>query len=550
VHRYVTILLAILTTRVCRRHEVADDSFGFVLPVEDVPEEEEASSEAAPKAPSPEPPVAVEPDPTSAAPTPNTSAKRRPLEASADTAPTIPQPPTPEQPESAQPSSASKGDPYDLGRESPREEEPVIARSSSSLGHREEVPQDVQPTEDTPTSQPSAAAPPSSRSSAASRGSAGQHMEEVTESPAGAPGSGHRRRVRVDDVITQSAQLQRMVMDEEARVAGEDNTSSPLARKTRQSGVIPSTLSVRSRRMTGRSPLAQTTPQEPDELSPAIGPSSRSNGTAGTDSARSSLRSARRITVSSIGNEPDELSSPVPLVESRRRAQAKSKAKRGRQPSPVVEEQQEAEEDAEVQEVEEAEEISVKEAARHLGRKRRRPSPPREASPELDSRIEEVPQPAKKRRQKRAPDSPAKQAQPKVQKRKKKSGEQREPAPARSKQSGDREHVSIAVQRYTRQQQYAEGDTDTDILASEIPFANRGGVNVVDVLSQMCDEVIDSNMATLHEAAVNAKDAAAKKEYRTKLRALEAFQEELRTRLLEHVSLYTAGTTVFPLFVD
>ena len=61
---------------------------------------------------------------------------------------------------------------------------------------------------------------------------------------------------------------------------------------------------------------------------------------------------------------------------------------------------------------------------------------------------------------------------------------------------------------------------------------------MIDVLSQICDEVIESSLETLHEAAVNAKDAPTKREFRTKLRALEAFQEELRTRLLEHVSYY------------
>lgn len=83
-----------------------------------------------------------------------------------------------------------------------------------------------------------------------------------------------------------------------------------------------------------------------------------------------------------------------------------------------------------------------------------------------------------------------------------------------------------------------EDDTNGDILNADIPFSNRGGVNVIDVLSQVCDEVVESSLETLHEAAVNAKNSATKKEFRTKLRALEAFKEELRTRLLEHVSCH------------
>jgi hypothetical protein len=357
--------------------------------------------------------------------------------------------------------------------------------------------------------------------------------EEITESPAGAPGSGHRRRVRVSNAATQSAQLQRAVMNDEAGLTGELTTSSPLARKARKSAATPSALSARSGRTSARRTLAKAV-VDVDDLTPMARPPRKSNSTAASGSARSSLSAGRQSILGSVADEPDELSSPVPLVESRRRAQAKLKTTREKEPIPIVAESEEAEN-------EEAEEIGVKEAARRIGRKRPRPSPPREESPELDSQPTEAARPTKKRRQTRVQDSPAKQSQPKTHKSKKGEAKQ-----SKRRQSGNGEHIPISVQRYTKRQHYNEDDTDADILNSEIPFANSSGVNVVDVLSQMCDEVIESNLATLHAAAVNAQDSSTKKEYRTKLRALEAFQEELRTRLLEHVRQFL----LYPLDVN
>ncbi|KAI0126495.1 AT hook domain-containing protein [Xylariales sp. AK1849] len=502
------------------RHEVADESFGLFLPVEEAPE-----------APIPE--AAPAPAPVSATrSTPNTSARRRRLDT--ETSSARPRPGsgsarsrsrTP-----VQPGSASKGDPYELEREDPQEEVPVVLSSPSR--HEPVEDGDV---EDTLEALPEAVQRPSSRSSVTSRHSIGPHTEEVTESPAEAPGSGHRRRVRISNVATQSAKLQKMVMDDDATVTGEAVVSSPLARKTRNGGATPSMLSARSTRTTGKSALGRAiTADDDDELSPAVRPLRKSGSTATSGSARSSLSAARRSTLSTIADGLDELSSPVPLVESRRRAQAKLRpTKRVKETTPVIVDLEnrvaDAEADGVAEEDDEAEEIDANEAARHIGRKRPRASQPRQESPELDSNAIETSQPARKRRKKRAQDSPARQSQPKVQQSKKS-----ESKPARRRQSRDDEHIPVTVQRYTMRRHYNEEDTDADILNSEIPFANRSGVNVVDVLAQMCDEVIDSNLATLHEAAANARVPAAKKEYRTKLRALEAFQEELRTQLLEH----------------
>jgi hypothetical protein len=202
-------------------------------------------------------------------------------------------------------------------------------------------------------------------------------------------------------------------------------------------------------------------------------------------------------------------------------------------------------------EVEEAEAIDDETAAQHLGR------PPKRKSDQVDEHLEaeeleeeeeehdpepeqiETPaapvpaprpaQPSSKRRKTNARGSPAAQRQPKKPKAKSKTK-----AKSTSRKSG--ETIPVVVHRLTKPVPYGEDDTDADILNEDMPFAKRSGVNAVDVLSQFCEEVIESGLTALEEGGSNAEDAPGRREYTTKLRAVEAFQEELRTRLLELVS--------------
>lgn len=130
--------------------------------------------------------------------------------------------------------------------------------------------------------------------------------------------------------------------------------------------------------------------------------------------------------------------------------------------------------------------------------------------------------------------SPAAQRQPKPAKPKKKSRKNKD-ANTREAATG-RETVIVPVHRLTRPIMVAEDETDADVLNAEIPFAKRGGVNAVDVLAEFCEETITSGLETLLEGGANAKDASTRREYRTKLRSVEAFQEEMRVRLLDLVS--------------
>ncbi|KAI1334397.1 hypothetical protein F5Y15DRAFT_291948 [Xylariaceae sp. FL0016] len=516
------------------RHEVADDSFGFVLPV----------AEDSPPAPSPAPSPA-----SPAKNEPNTSAKRRRLNTGEFSQ------------RSPQPSSSSSRVTRSASKPQATATEPSAPTSDShdeinEVGHDEvedniEDEQEPKSTVAVLSEQPRLGedhyeAVPTSRESIVSRQPDDLNGEEVTESPAAAPGSGHRRRIRLTSAITQSAVLQRAVMEEEALLTEQLTTSSPLTRMTRKSGastVTPGALSTRSLRASTKRSVSSPREETVDEIvesSPLTRPPRRSDGTVANESVQSS-RSFRRGSLVSPDIGPlDELSSPPDAAGT---ASPKKPQLRTRDhvvaPKPpafngprAIEEEVEAEADAEADaeaENREAEEINVPEASRTIGRKRPRTSQIRSESPELHSEEIVKARPAKKKRTKEARASPAKQSQPKVAKKKSQSVPRR-----RSSGNDDGEAIPITVQRYTKPMHRNEDDTEEDILHGEIPFANRSGVNVIDVLSQMCGEVIESIQAKLHEAGASAKDAASRKEFRTKLRALEAFQMELEERLTDH----------------
>lgn len=199
-----------------------------------------------------------------------------------------------------------------------------------------------------------------------------------------------------------------------------------------------------------------------------------------------------------------------------------------------------------------AKEIGDREVAQKLAtRKRPRQSLPAPPSSELHSQPPESPEPAPKRRRRKEAASPARQQQPKQPKNKpgkkqapanKKSGPKakaKAEAPNTAADDGDEADggsVPVTVHRFSKKPQVGEDEPDADLLNAEIPFANRGGVNAVDVLSKLCEELIAAFLARLEDNVRNAEDAAGRREQRTMLRSLEAFQEELRTRLLEHVS--------------
>ena len=118
--------------------------------------------------------------------------------------------------------------------------------------------------------------------------------------------------------------------------------------------------------------------------------------------------------------------------------------------------------------------------------------------------------------------APAKEARPKAHKKSR-----------RHSDDADDPAIEITVQGFVHNKK----PNEDDLLDSGIPYANRGGESVVDVFAQVCEEVIASALAQFEQLAADATDNAKRKEYRVKMRAVEAYREELSSRLLEHVRL-------------
>ncbi|KAB8302133.1 hypothetical protein EYC80_005581 [Monilinia laxa] len=123
--------------------------------------------------------------------------------------------------------------------------------------------------------------------------------------------------------------------------------------------------------------------------------------------------------------------------------------------------------------------------------------------------------------------------------------QQRQPAPPKpksqkpekkSKKPKVREGspIPVTVHRLTKGVVYDDDDSDADILNSEIPCATRAGVNAVDVLSQICQELVTAGLEALGDNAIRTQDPAQRLEYKTKIRAVESFSKALQVRLLEH----------------
>lgn len=559
-----------------RRHEVADDSFGFVLPVAE-----------------------TSPDPSPSLPQirsePNTSAKRQRLNNDHASAESQPSSASAATRSSARLSSGQKSAAASVimqdaprGNSSPQVDSPptttrkISARLNTLLLNSHTRPRDdaVPPSDitmgeaqeqgglasDITMEEPQEAEdletlpqPTPRRTSGQSRGSAASrlsdlsmadYVEEVTESPVAAPGSGRRRRVERTDAVSQSTRLQRVVMqEEEAGLTGEIATSSPLVRKARQSMATVGTLSTRTTRASTRK-----TPSSPIEALHGSSPLARHSRKSSSTAAASSVRSTRSQRPQGTPNFVDSarVSSPPDAAGtvSPRKPQLRHSIPNTIHESPYeigesedenqqVEVEADAEPDVEPDaepnievDNDEAEEINDVEAAQQIGRKRPRVSPRRKQvsddADDGDSPVAEVQRPAKKSRSKREKVSPVKQAQPKVVKQRKKSS-------VRRKSNGD--SIPVTVQRYTKPLRPNDRDSAEDIFDADIPFTDHKSPNIVDVVLQMCEESLDKYISALHEEANQADGSARRKMFRTKLRVVEAFQEELRTRLQAQVSL-------------
>lgn len=339
--------------------------------------------------------------------------------------------------------------------------------------------------------------------------------------------------------------------------------------------------------------------EEPDELSPEQNQSQQRPSPLSPTTRRAGSRTQRASVVPSSSPlsrpakrmplQPPTSSPRQPAVAPRRRGRPPAKAKATEE---TVEE--EAGEEA-AEEEEQAEEIDALEAAKTIGRKRARRGGVHEPSPELGSDPKQAEaegeqpetgnanddtteRPAAKRRRRQNQDqSPATQKQPRPPKTTKAK------APAKRKRqrddtgendgedsqgeedlegvgkAGRGAPVPITVQRFStlrRKSRGARANDDNDdaddndelaVGGADLPFANRSGVNAVDVLAQICEDIVEQRLQSLYERHQELRQqqaearpggnsgelAAARKEAIVARRALESFQHELRTRLLE-----------------
>jgi hypothetical protein len=312
-----------------------------------------------------------------------------------------------------------------------------------------------------------------------------------------------RQDVRMSEALSSTTRLHTTLLQEEDAPP----SSSPLVRKVRRSegpAIIRSRLSQRR-----PSRLAERDDDE-DELSP---------------------------------NRPDYAPADDERSDDERTEEAEPEEEQ-------TEEEPAAEEEAQEEEEAVAEAIDAVEAAKAIGRKRPRRSLPSQspvAQPKEQAEEEEQEEPAAKRRRGRPSRSPATQKQPATRPKvasKTKSRTQEKPLPkqvrktkqaAKERRVSDGSAIEVTVQRFVNVKKFIKGDDEEDQLAADLPFTTTG-VTAVDVFAQACLEVIDGTVAKLFETLQNTEEKDKKKECRIKIRALEAYKEELTSRLLQLVS--------------
>ncbi|KAM5343589.1 hypothetical protein ACJ41O_012126 [Fusarium nematophilum] len=444
-----------------------------------------------PAAPAPAPPT------SSVRRTPNTSAKRKRLDNEI---------PPPSQERGSARRRSPRTSPRDAYQLPDTSKEPVAQVGTGGLAEQEETTVDYveEPEPELPSPTRSAdgsteieaevalpVLPNGNVSGSPARQSSGRAVQDETHSP-----PDRRRNLRMSDALSSTARLHDDLHTEEDAPP----SSSPLVRKVRRS-VGPS--AIRSRLSQRQDSRLRDRDDDEDELSP--------------DRPRDHSRA------------DDEMSDTNPVEE--------------REDDADVDE--EAEDQPPEEEV--AEEIDEAEAAKQLGRKRIRRSLPSQSPDAEPEEQEEEEEPAPKRRRGRPSRSPATQKQlatksrlkadpkpkPRETKAKTKAKEARKSKQAaKDRRVSDGTAIEITVQRFVNVKTHGKGADDEDPLSSEVPFANRGET-IVDVFAQVCIEVIDAAVAKFYETATSTEDRDKKKECRIKIRALEAYKEELNSRLLQ-----------------
>ncbi|OAA79767.1 hypothetical protein LEL_03253 [Akanthomyces lecanii RCEF 1005] len=359
----------------------------------------------------------------------------------------------------------------------PSSSSPPATRPSAGAQYSPEIPSVPEEPNEPAISPNTSRRPPSSP-----RQPAPYHIE-ITESPAHAPGSGQRRRVPVQEASATAARMLAALESDPIQPL----TLPALNRPSRHSQDAAST------RRTA-SPARQSGDESPDDSADA------------------------------------ELMPPPPPPRVPRPAQRPPPTTRTVVESPSTEEDQ-------------AEEIGDRAAAATIGQKRPRVS--FQPSPELGSEesdaapAEEHPVPKRPRPQTRR--EPAVQRQPKrrnaAEGQNKKRGRPRKESGQQTNHpragSAEGDVIEITVQRFVNGPE-VESDEEAQ---GEMGFANRSGETVVDVFAQVCEEVIATTLGKYEYLRQETPDEDKRKECRIKIRAIEAFREEVSAQLLQH-SIY------------
>ncbi|KAL7963903.1 hypothetical protein V8C34DRAFT_266890 [Trichoderma compactum] len=384
-------------------------------------------------------------------------------------------------------------------------------------------------------------------------------MEEVSESPADAPGSGKRRRVPMSETLSSTVKLMGVLSSDD----GIPMPSSPLKNKARRRSGAATARS--SQRSAGRIYGSHDTRHLADELS-----SDNLPQLAGIDEEEEFVEAEAEAEATDLIIEESTLAQDEDEQEEQEEDQGNSDGidveevarilKRGgarllREPSPELG-SQELEDAGGIEEEELEPEPESERESEPEPEPEEEPEPDVEEATEAEEEEEEVtvlPTPPKRKRG-RPSKSPAAQKQPTARSKPVKSRKrveaqpqdasdgQEEPQPKKAKakkrhsdqSEGDGGTIEITVQRFVNHKKRGHEDDDIDPLQNEMAFVNHGGESVIDVFAQVCDEVISSTLEQLQEVAGSAEDPAKKKEYRIKTRAIEAYREELKSRFLQH----------------
>ncbi|EEU34074.1 uncharacterized protein NECHADRAFT_50042 [Fusarium vanettenii 77-13-4] len=494
--------------RGAQRAVIEDDSFNLDIAGLNIA----GSTPAAPSAPAPPAP--------SARRTPNTSAKRKRLENDI--------PPSAQPPGSARrrsPRSAPR-DPYDLPDSSKESAAQVTTAEATEVEEEEPSVENVEatepqipsPTEEPQDNEPDVALPVLPNDNASGSPAIPPSREGAQEGAHSPPD--RRRNVRMSDALSSTTRLHDGLYTEEEVPP----SSSPLVRKVRRSEGAAS-IRARMRRQSSRAAekedVDELSPDRPTDYNPA----------------------------------DDELSDTNPVEEEPEvEAEVEAPEAEETEEEPVAED--EVPEETEIREEEEApedavaEEIDEVEAAKAIGRKRlRRSLPSRSPEVELSDVVEEEAEeeePAPKRRRGRPSRSPATQKQPATKpktgtrsrardsepKTKAKRAARKTKQATKDRRISDGTAIELTVQRWVNAKQFRQGDGKEDPIASEVPFQNQEET-VVDVFAQVCLEVVETTLAKLYETMTSTEDKEKKKECRIKIRAVDAYREQLTLQLLQ-----------------